>query len=113
LTAFLGVTPTKTWKSGDKRFGTQLVERECGWSFDAPGVSAWDVSEELSRFLAQFGAAVEKIRIAQDSFALSAVVAVVVYVSDQTPAIAIPAVLMKEMLALNATLDIDLILTRP
>jgi hypothetical protein len=103
LFAELGVHPDKTWRKGDPRGGTTLVEQENGCEFRAHPSGA-SLEEQADSLLRRLGPIAEKIHELQcEHVQLTCIV-----YAAQVPAIHFSRSTLEKLSHLGASLDVDL-----
>ncbi len=113
ITLLLGVSPTKTWRLGDPVQHTLLKRKHHGWEFSIPLQAGLDMEERLCSLLDIFEPYRQSLLEACDRFGLEVEIACALYVTDAAPIMHLSSRTMKRLAALNADLDMDLILVAP
>jgi len=107
ITERLGVEPNRAWLKGDIRKGTKIVERENGWELALSSSEEVDFEGQLMQLFENLAPVVGLIKELHGSCAVQ--VSCVAY-ADMPPALNFSADLLSRMVAVNASLDIDLYL---
>ena len=113
ITRLLGVSPNKTWRLGDAVQNTLLKRKHDGWEFSIPQQAGLDLEEKLCALLDIFKSHKQRLFEVCDRFGLDAEIACAMYVTDEAPIMHLSSRTMKRIAALNADLDMDLILLSP
>jgi hypothetical protein len=110
VSSVLGVTPTDTWLEGDPiGQGTRRWQFR-GWRLRSPLAGDEALSDHIAWLLQAVPGAFDRLRSVTESWELE--LAVTAFVYDAVPALHLPAAQMARLAALNAAVDIDVILLR-
>lgn len=102
--ANLGVPADHSWRKGDRRGRTSLVERENGYEFRSDQPSEMSLEEQASVLLCRLDPIAKKIRaLGCDQVQLACVV-----YSSSVPSIHFPSSVVEKLGFLGASIDVDL-----
>lgn len=111
ITAVIQLTPTKTWRLGDSIQGTKLKRKNDGWIFGLSRRDTYDMDAFLRELLDVIDLYNDRIAGAVNRFGLEKEISFGVYIRGETPASWFSADTLHRVAALQASLDIDLMLT--
>ncbi len=112
ITNFIGMPPTRVFRTGDSVQGTALAWKSNGWCLSLGGYKdTYDLGEEISALLDYIAKFSARIRQVCDERGLRSEVSCAVYLSDEAPAITWRHEMIALIDELKATLDIDIIQT--
>lgn len=103
--AAVGIPCDKSWRAGDKRRGTIIIEKENGWVIDSNSRKDAELSSQLAELLKKvqpYGAELRAL-----SMNNTVEVSCVIY-ADSAPALYFEKDMIGAIAALGASLDIDL-----
>lgn len=105
--AALGVPADKSWRKGDRRENTILIEKENGYEFRSNEPGEMAIEEQTCALLCRLDPIAEKIRTLRcDHVQLTCVV-----YSLAVPSVHFSASLIEKISRLGASIDIDLYIT--
>jgi hypothetical protein len=110
IASLVGLTPTKTWKRGEAIRKTNLSRKEDGWVFGIPQRETHDMEALLRELLDVLEMRGQGLAEATSRFSLSKEISFGVYVRDETPAAWFSVETLRRLAALDASLDIDVML---
>ena len=102
--AELGVPAQKTWRKGERRGKTSILERNNGYEFTGPADESMSLEERAGALMDRLGPIIEAIR---RSGCDNVELACVVYAST-VPAINFPPSVIDTLSRLGASIDVDL-----
>ncbi len=109
VTRMVGVTPTKTWRRGEQRAGSDLEWEHDGWLLSIPEETSLDVAPQIAKLLGLLRDHVKSISLARETFKLDAEVGVSIYLENSEPPSAHFALdTLKTLCELHADVDIDI-----
>jgi hypothetical protein len=112
ITIDLGLTPTQTWRLGDPIQETQLRRKHNGWCFSiGQSEDNWELEKSLAALIDHLLPYANIISSVCENHILHCEISCAIYVSDETPIINLCPETISHLAQLNASLDIDIILT--
>ena len=113
ITRLLEISPSQIWKTGEFIQNTNIQRKHNGWC-----LSSGDYKNDLH--LAQIAEPLlqallpksEVIKKTCDELQLECELSCIVYIVDETPILNFTHEILKSLAQLNATMDIDVILTK-
>lgn len=112
VTRLVGLTPTRTWRSGDQIQGTELKRKQDGWVFGLRYRETYDMDSLLNELLDSIWPHLEQIKEVAKSLHLKTEISFGTYVREETPTCWFAAATIQRVSELGADLDVDLILTK-
>jgi hypothetical protein len=110
VTALIQLTPTKTWRIGDRVQSTLLTRKNDGWLFGLPQRATYELDAVLTEFLDAIEPYGDKIIEAANCFGLEKEISLGIYVDRETPIGRLGAETLSRVAALGMNLDLDYIL---
>jgi hypothetical protein len=111
VTTQLGLQPTRTWKAGEKRGSTRVVERDSGWILRTPARPALEFDDLVSEVLNEIEPRASELLELAKQPGMTVRLDCVGYVTATVPSIYFENGLLRRMGALGVDLDVDLFLT--
>ena len=111
VTAVIQLAPTKTWRLGDSIQGTKLKRKNDGWIFGLSQRDTYNMDAFLRELLDIIEPYNDGIAEAVNRFSLEKEISFGVYIRGETPASWFSVDTLHRVAALQASLDIDLMLT--
>ena len=112
ITVIVQLAPTKTWRLGESVQKSLIQRKDDGWCLGLPQRESFDLEGFLRELLDLIEPHKSKVGEAVKQFGLQTVISFAGYVRGQTPAIWFAPNTLRRIVALEASLDIDLILTK-
>ena len=112
ITNLLGFSPTQTWILGDPIQGTRLSRKHNGWCYSVGGAeNTLDLGRSVSALVNHLVSYSQIISDVCSKHKLHCEVSCAVYIVDETPIINLDPETISGLACLNASLDIDIILS--
>lgn len=108
VTRRIGLEPTKTWKTGDRVQGTQILRKHSGWVWAMPREESLDLGKQIAALLEQLGPFVSRINEVRHELGLGAEISCAIYIEGQTPAVHFDRSVMSLASQLEAEIDLDI-----
>jgi len=106
----LGITPSKTWLTGDSIRGTGLRRKHNGWSLSTKRCRTYDLDEQIILLMVKILPKSREITQLIKKYNLIGEVACHVDVVDVTPSINFKPDLLSQLAGLGVYLDINLVI---
>lgn len=110
ITRATGITPTKTWRAGDRIQSTTLTRAHDGWSLATPREECLDAGSQIKELLRSLGADLAGLPRLRRELALEIEIACALYVSSETPSMHLDRETLRIVERLAAEIDFDLYL---
>jgi len=108
ITERLGISPTRTWRSGDP-VGTSLIRMKFdGWAISTGRTESLDLAAQVRSLLDRLAPVRAQIAEAQRELRVTAEVSCVIHVEDHTPSMNFDRETLSTIVGLGASLDFDL-----
>src|SRR5947207_9065115 len=108
ITQQVGVTPTDTWRLGERIQNTALRHKHDGWSFSTGLQESFDLSQQVRTLLDQLQPYFAALTNCCRRWSLEAEIECVIYAEGQIPAIHFDPDDVKRIAELGAEIDVDL-----
>jgi hypothetical protein len=109
LSQAIGLTPTVTWRKGTPISGMHL-HKEDGWRISTGHVKTLETLPVIQSVLARLAPVRPKLLHAYAAFNLQRQLSIVLYLPGHSPSFNLPVEVVKEIAALDCSVDVDLIL---
>jgi hypothetical protein len=107
----VGLYPTETWRLGESIQETRLIRKHDGWVFGLPQRETHDMDGLLRELLEVLEPYRERLQNAIERFRMTPQISFGVYIRGETPACYFGADTLNRLADLQASLDVDLILS--
>jgi Domain of unknown function (DUF4279) len=109
ISRVIGLTPTKTWRSGEERANSDLRWEHDGWMLSTSEQASLDLAAEIQKLLESIRTRTKEINRARNQFKLDAEIGCSVYIEDhQAPVVHFDREILKAASELGADIDIDI-----
>jgi hypothetical protein len=112
FTKAIGITPTKTWKLGESIQETALRRKNNGWCLSSEYHHDLDLQKYAKDILQVLLPKSEILSKYCTAFDLNCELSCAMYIVDETPVVNFDEETISALTSLNASLDIDIILTK-
>jgi hypothetical protein len=109
VTNRVGLAPSKTWRAGEQRGESLLRWEHDGWCLSTACEETIDLGAQIQDLLSRLLPVADLLVGVMDEFDLDAEIACELSLQDQAPSIVLSPELLKNVLAVRAGIDIDLL----